>query len=85
MRVRQEQVLDAIERETGERLPGVMGPQRAGDPAELVADPARARRELGFAPSRSDLETIVRTAWACHRWAHPKRNTAAAFSAMPGG
>lgn len=68
------QVLQAIERETGERLPNVMGSRRAGDPAELVADPARARRELGFTPSRSDLETIVRTAWAWHRQAHPKRN-----------
>lgn len=74
------EVLHAIERETGERLPDVSGPRRAGDPAELVADPARARRELGFAPSRSDLETIVRTAWAWHRRAHPKRNETIARS-----
>ena len=67
-------VLRAIERETGEKLPDVSGPRRAGDPAELIANPARARAELGFAPSRSDLETIVRTAWAWHLRAHPKRN-----------
>lgn len=70
------QVLGAIEREAGERLPDVAGPRRDGDPAELVADPARARQALGFAPTRSDLETIVRTAWAWHRRAHPKRNAA---------
>lgn len=67
-------VLDAIERETGEVLPGVAGPRRDGDPAELVADPERARRDLDFAPVRSDLQTIVQTAWAWHRSAHPKRN-----------
>ena len=71
------EVLRAIERETGERLPDASGPRRAGDPAELIADPARARDGLGFAPSRSDLETIVRTAWAWHRRAHPKRNVTA--------
>ncbi len=70
-------VLETIEQETGGTLPGAAGPRRDGDPAELVADPARARRELGFAPVRSDLQTIVRTAWAWHRHAHPKRNHAA--------
>jgi UDP-glucose 4-epimerase/UDP-arabinose 4-epimerase len=69
------EVLHAIEREAGERLPTVTGPRRAGDPAVLIADPARARRELGFDPVRSDLETIVRTAWAWHRHAHPRRNS----------
>jgi UDP-glucose 4-epimerase/UDP-arabinose 4-epimerase len=68
-------VLHAIEEETGERLPAVVGPRRDGDPATLVADPTCARRELGFNPTRSDLETIVRTAWAWHRRAHPRRNT----------
>ena len=68
------EVLDAIEHEAGERLPDVTGPRRAGDPAVLVADPVRARNELGFDPSLSDLATIVRTSWAWHRRMHPKRN-----------
>jgi UDP-arabinose 4-epimerase len=71
------EVLSTIERETGERLPDVAGPRRPGDPAALVADAARARDELGFDPVRSDLETIVRTAWAWHRRAHPRRNVPA--------
>jgi UDP-glucose 4-epimerase/UDP-arabinose 4-epimerase len=71
------EVLHAIERETGERLPGATGPRRAGDPAVLVADPARARDALGFDPVHSDLETIVRSAWAWHRRAHPRRNAPA--------
>lgn len=71
------EVLDAVARETGERLPDVKGPRRPGDPAELVADPARARDSLGFTPRHSDLDTVIRTAWAWHRKAHPRRNDSA--------
>jgi len=39
-----------------------------------VADAGRARAELGFAPSRSSLESIVSTAWRWHQSAHPLRN-----------
>ena len=60
-------VLDAIERETGERLPAANGPRRPGDPAILIADSSRAREGLGFCPAFSDLSVIVRTAWAWHR------------------
>jgi UDP-glucose 4-epimerase len=46
-------------------------PRRSGDPTYLVADPAAARRTLKFSPAHSDLPTIIRTAWAWHRKAHP--------------
>jgi len=61
------QVLDAVERVAGKPVPHSIGPRRAGDPAELVSDPAKANRELSWVPSMSDLETIVATAWAWHR------------------
>lgn len=64
-------VLRAIEQVAGMPLPDVRGARRPGDPPVLVADASRAREELGFAPARSDLENIVRTAWAWHRQAHP--------------
>jgi UDP-arabinose 4-epimerase len=57
------EVLDAVGRIAGRKVPTQLAPRRAGDPAELVANPARARAELGFAPKRSDLDTIVSTAW----------------------
>ena len=69
------QVLEAIAAETGETLRAPAGLRREGDPAELVADASFGRRELGWLPHLSDLETIVRTAWAWHRRAHPRRNT----------
>jgi len=42
------------------------GARRAGDPSRLVADATRARTLLGWQPSRPDLDTIVRDAWAWH-------------------
>jgi UDP-glucose-4-epimerase GalE len=67
------QVLDSITQETGERVPHTVGPRRPGDPPVLVADASVARTELGFAPAKSDLKTIIQTAWAWHRRAHPRR------------
>ena len=61
------QVLDAVERVAGKPVPHSIGPRRAGDPAELVSDPAKAMRELGWTPAMSDLDTIVATAWGWHR------------------
>lgn len=71
------EVLHAIETVAGQRLPPATGPRRSGDPAALVADPARARQALGFNPVRSDLATIVQTAWAWHFRAHPRRDAPA--------
>jgi UDP-glucose 4-epimerase len=41
--------------------------RRAGDPAFLVADSSRIRRELGWKPHYESLETIIETAWNWHR------------------
>lgn len=60
------QVLDTIERVAGKPVPHSIGPRRSGDPAELVSDPGKANRELGWTPKISDLDTIVATAWAWH-------------------
>jgi len=42
------------------------GPRRPGDANELVADPGKIKKELGFRPKYSDLETIVKTAYLWH-------------------
>jgi len=63
----------AIERETGRPIKVLLKPRRAGDPPVLVADPAAARSVLGFKPIHSDLPAIIRSAWAWHQNAHPKR------------
>lgn len=40
---------------------------RPGDPGTLIADASRARDALGWKPAYSDLETILRTAYAWHQ------------------
>ena len=55
-------VIAAIARVTGRKVPFVTKPRRPGDPPALFADIALARRTLGFVPELSDLDTIVRTA-----------------------
>jgi UDP-glucose-4-epimerase GalE len=61
-----QQVLTTIESVAGKQVPPRDAPRRPGDPAELVADPTRARQILGWKPVRS-LREIVETAW---RWAN---------------
>jgi UDP-glucose 4-epimerase len=58
------EVLNAVEKVTGKKVPFVMGPRRDGDPPLLVADSTRLQRELGWKPQYSDLHRIVETAWA---------------------
>jgi UDP-glucose-4-epimerase GalE len=65
------QILAAIARATGREVPHTIKPRREGDPTYLVADASAAREILGFVPASSDLETIIRTAWAWHEKAHP--------------
>ena len=61
------EILDAIEAVTGKAVPYRVGPRRPGDPPVLVSDASRARTELGWVPSSSDVETIIATAWAWHQ------------------
>ena len=61
------EVIAAAERVTGRRIPRRESARRPGDPAALVADPARARALLGWTPRHSDLDTLISDAWAWHR------------------
>ena len=52
-------VIEAVERVTGRSVAWNATPRRAGDPAELRADPSNAERILGFRARHTDLDTIV--------------------------
>ena len=56
------EILSTIKRVTGREVPSRVAPPRAGDPAELVADPTRAEKLLKWKAKRS-LDEIVATAW----------------------
>jgi len=60
------EVVAAVERRGGRRVPVRAAPRRPGDPPELVADASLARRVLGWSPRWSSLEQIVDTAWRWH-------------------
>ena len=59
------EVVTCVETVTGKRVATVKGPRRAGDPPVLVASSDKARRELGWKPTRERLDVIVESAW---RW-----------------
>lgn len=61
------EVVDVVRRVTGKPIATIEGPRREGDPPALVARSDRARRELGWEPRHSSIETIVETAWAWRR------------------
>ncbi len=58
------EVIEMCRKVTGHPIPAEVAPRRAGDPATLIASSDRIRRELGWNPTRTDLETIVTDAWA---------------------
>ena len=60
------EVLQAVEAVTGLKPPYDIHPRRDGDAPVLSADLAHARDVLGFAPKRSDIETIIADAWRFH-------------------
>jgi UDP-glucose 4-epimerase len=65
------EVVGAVERVTGRKVPAAIGARRAGDPPRLVAAAARSREALGFRPAHPELEGIVETA-ARWRRDHPQ-------------
>ena len=64
------EVVETCRRVTGHPIPVKMCPRRAGDPPALYASGRKARVVMGWNPVHSDIETIVRDAWAFHQ-AHP--------------
>jgi len=72
------EVIEAVERITGERILPRFAARRAGDPPSLVADPSKAFDILGWRAEFSDLHEIVTTAWDWHSsWQQAPGNVAA--------
>jgi UDP-glucose 4-epimerase len=65
------EVIKAVEKVSGLKVPANFAPRRAGDPPALYADSSKAQRELGWTPKFKTIEPIVETAWRWHK-AHPK-------------
>jgi len=57
------EVIEVCRRVTGREITAVMGKRREGDPPVLVASSKKAKERLGWRPSHTDLDEIVRDAW----------------------
>ena len=60
------EVINMVEKVSGQKVSVQNSPRRPGDADELIADPTKIKSELGFSPKHSDLETIIKTAWQWH-------------------
>jgi UDP-glucose 4-epimerase len=68
-------VIDTVKRVSGVDFKVASSGRRPGDPAAIVADSARIRALLGWAPQFDDLETIVGHAL---KWEHRRAEIGAA-------
>src|SRR5207237_6882860 len=59
-------IVKAVERVSGRRVPLRIGPRRDGDAPAIYADPRKAAEVLGFRTAFNDIEAMVETAWRFH-------------------
>lgn len=65
-----EEMIEEARAVTGHAIPTIEQARRAGDPPRLIASSAKAKRILGWEPSRTDVKRIIQDAWDWHR-THP--------------
>ena len=61
------EVIDQSRAVTNREVPVIYGDRRAGDAVSLVCGSARAVRELGWQPTRSNMATMIADAWRWHQ------------------
>ena len=60
------EVIQAVERVTGLKVPVKFSERRAGDPPALYANSTKVQTALGWKPKFMSIEPIVATAWQWH-------------------
>ena len=61
------EIVETCRKVTGHPIPVKLCPRRPGDPPALYASGNKAREVLGWNPTHSDIETVVRDAWLFHK------------------
>ena len=61
------EITTTIEKVTGKKLLLREEGRRPGDADELIADVSKITSELNFTPQYSDIESIIKSAWAWHK------------------
>ena len=61
------EMIDAAREVTGHPIPAKVCERRIGDPAKLVADSTKARKELGWEPKFENVNAMISSAWKWHQ------------------
>ena len=61
------EIISAARRVTGKEIPVTITERRAGDVDVLVCSSDQIKKDLGWKPQYSDLDTIIKTAWQWHK------------------
>lgn len=64
------EIVETCRKVTGHSIPVKWSPRRPGDPPALYASGSKAREVMGWLPTHSDIEVIVKDAWTFHK-SHP--------------
>lgn len=64
------EIVEMAREVTGKEIRAEIGPRRAGDPSILIASSEKAKKILGWKPSRTNIEQIIKDAWNWHS-THP--------------
>lgn len=57
------EIINTVKKVSKKNFKVVESPPRPGDPATLIADPTKIKKEMNWLPEFDDIETIVRTAY----------------------
>lgn len=61
------EIINETEKITGQKISVHISPRRTGDPAILITDNKKIKKNLGWKPQYSSLETIISSAWKWHK------------------
>ncbi|MFJ5761537.1 UDP-glucose 4-epimerase GalE [Neobacillus sp. NPDC093182] len=64
------EIIESAKEVTGIDIPVQFGQRRSGDPSTLIASSEKARKVLGWNPTRTSIQQIISDAWNWHQH-HP--------------
>ncbi|WP_033826951.1 UDP-glucose 4-epimerase GalE [Bacillus andreraoultii] len=60
------EIIEMARKVTGKEIPAKIGDRRAGDPSVLIASSEKAKKVLGWNPTKTNIEQIITDAWNWH-------------------
>jgi len=60
------EIIDMARKVTGKEIPAKIGERRPGDPSVLIASSKKAKNILGWNPTKTNIEQIIKDAWNWH-------------------